>query len=120
VSETEKRIALAAVWRAENLLLCVDEMQLYGDAARFLFEDMQKIVTEGRSYGLKMISVCQRPQSVPKLLLTNLTDVVMLRTNAADGAHLVSRFGREVVDLAATLQPLDYLHAGDNPAVFAA
>jgi len=34
-SETDKRIALAALWRSEDTLIILDELQLYGDQSRF-------------------------------------------------------------------------------------
>lgn len=113
-SDSDRRYIGEVVWHYGNAVVVADEFQLYGNAAEFQYPAWKLIATEGRNYGIGMVVSTQRLTFCPKVILTNLTDLVMFRTtHVADVSYARTVYG-QLANTLPTLPKFRALHWGRN------
>ncbi|MCY3670065.1 MAG: type IV secretion system DNA-binding domain-containing protein [Alphaproteobacteria bacterium] len=95
------------VWARGNVLLVLDDaMVLSGTKPPHW---LQVVVTMGRSRGIGVLSVVQRPRTVPRILLTEAEHVIAFRVRHPDDAELLARLASRRLAAAAALPRYDYV-----------
>jgi hypothetical protein len=103
------RLLLDAVYRRGGHTLGVDEIYaLGGKTASSYPEELIRLLTRGRSRGVSLVSVTQRPVFCPRFCFTEAVHVYVFALDEADAVHLAKSVGNRA--LAAPLSGHDFLY----------
>lgn len=118
--------ALDRIARQGNRTVCVDETLYMGDPKYLnLGNEIGMLHYFGRSSGVSMVTLTQRPAWIPKIIYSSVTHAYVARTKDRDDAkRLADLGGTDAKELAANLETLtdkhDYCYVnpqGDAPGV---
>jgi hypothetical protein len=97
-TEKDRNFLGQAIWHFGSVFVIADEFQNYGDSRTFHEPVYERIVREGRSWGIEMVVVTQSTTGIPKTYLTNATDICMFRSNNHMDVHRLRSVVGNVAD----------------------
>lgn len=80
-----------AVRYLRNCTIVLDEMSLWTESSES--ETFQKLVLQGRRWGLKMVIACQRIQLIPGVALSEGTELVVFRLRRPRDLEVIREWG---------------------------
>ena len=114
-SVAERKYIGELVWLFGDVLLIADEFSRYAAGSKFRWPVWDRIVEEGRSYGISLVATTQRPTMIPVIVRANMTDVTAFRCRVKADAQWVSEFtGTPTADLLA-MPRYECVTAGEHP-----